>query len=151
MVVRLSVLRTSFHLPPGRFLVIISVRGWVDPRAIVRLKGLRQLKNPMTSRWIETATFRLVAQCLNKLRYRVTHSTTHMHIKMLSIFTEKARYTETKACSTIHGLLRNLRSCNALTAEIRGYSNMKLHNFRVKYWSVRNNLQSQRFQDTVTW
>jgi hypothetical protein len=49
------------HLPPGRFLVLVSARGWVDPRAIVRLGELNQLKNPMTSSGIESATFRLVA------------------------------------------------------------------------------------------
>jgi hypothetical protein len=47
--------------PPGRFLVLISVWGWVDPRAIVRLEALGQLKNPMTSSGFEPATFRLVA------------------------------------------------------------------------------------------
>jgi hypothetical protein len=36
-------------LPPGTFLVLISVRGWVDPRDIVRLEGLGKLKNPVTS------------------------------------------------------------------------------------------------------
>jgi hypothetical protein len=66
MTVRLSAPRAGRPLPPGRFLVLISVR--VDPRAIVRLEGLGQLKNPMTSGF-EPATFRLVAQCLNQLRY----------------------------------------------------------------------------------
>jgi hypothetical protein len=38
----------------------------------VRLEGLGQLKHPMTSSRIETAIFRLAAQCLNQLRSRVT-------------------------------------------------------------------------------
>jgi hypothetical protein len=37
--------------------------------AIVRLEGLGQLKNPVTSSGIEPTTFRLEAQCLNQLRY----------------------------------------------------------------------------------
>jgi hypothetical protein len=44
MAARLSVLRAGRFLPPGKFMVIISVRGWVDPRAIVRLEGLGKLK-----------------------------------------------------------------------------------------------------------
>jgi hypothetical protein len=37
----------------------------------MRLEGLDQLKNPMTSSGIEPPTFRLVPQCLNQLRYCV--------------------------------------------------------------------------------
>jgi hypothetical protein len=48
-------------LHAGRFLVLISIRGRVDPRAIVRLVGSFQLRNPMTSSGIELATFRRVA------------------------------------------------------------------------------------------
>jgi hypothetical protein len=43
MAVRLSVLRAGRPLPLGRFLVLISVRGWVDPRFIVRLAGQCEL------------------------------------------------------------------------------------------------------------
>jgi hypothetical protein len=37
----------------------------------VRLEELGKLKNQMTSSGTEPATFRLVAQCLNQLHYRI--------------------------------------------------------------------------------
>jgi hypothetical protein len=57
---------------PGRFLVLISVRGWVDSTAIVQLEGLGQLKSPVTSSGIKRVTFWLLAHCLNQLCYRIS-------------------------------------------------------------------------------
>jgi hypothetical protein len=53
---RQSVHRWSVPFTPVRFLVLISVK--VGPTAIVQLEGLGHLKSPMTSLWIEPATFR---------------------------------------------------------------------------------------------
>jgi hypothetical protein len=56
--------KTYALTPQEIFLVLISVRGWVNPQN-------HSAAGPSV---IEPATFRLVAQCLNQLRHRVTHT-----------------------------------------------------------------------------
>ena len=68
--------RPPLPYPPQElFLVLIFVRGWIDPKVIARQEGLRQWKILVTPLGIETTTFQFVAKCLNQLRHRVPHNT----------------------------------------------------------------------------
>jgi len=65
MVVRFSALRTGRLYPQEMLLVLISVRGLADPKAIVRSEGFYINEKFQWHSEIEPATFQFVAQHLN--------------------------------------------------------------------------------------
>jgi hypothetical protein len=79
MAVRLSALRAARPLPPRKIpLLLISVRGRVDARAIVRLEGLGKLKksnNVLGNRTCDLPACSIVPQPTTLPRALSPHST----------------------------------------------------------------------------
>ena len=76
-VVRLSALRTGRFNPHEIFLVLISLRGWATPG-----RKNCQWKISVTPSGIQPTNFRLVAQYLNQIRYRVPRNNLSMRKAM---------------------------------------------------------------------
>jgi hypothetical protein len=106
--------------PPPRFLVLISVGGWVNQRAIVRLEGLGKFKKNNDLIGIDPATFWLIAYCPNQLCYHLHRHPAKMHSGLYISHTSEMAFFATLILQWSYYLF--IRDPNILLQDFKTYA-----------------------------
>jgi hypothetical protein len=125
-----SALRASRPLTPWRYLAYISVRGWVDPGARMRLEGLGQSKkfnDHIGNQSRDLPACSIISQPTTLPRAPKVHR----NVKFLITFYIKTKFQVSQLC--LHGRKKNIRRSDS--EKLTSWWRSK----RERRWNTKNN------------